>query len=292
MVGLWMLLGLGACQKEATPVREIRVDAVLPLTGNLALAGQAFAKGFAELGNQATDSTKITVTLLDNASQADSTRALLATGRSAYLVAGLGYATIELEPRQEGFALWVGQEPQAPAGWTPLSATIQAQSQMLLAWCKAAPRPLAIVFGATGQWAPLVQEHLALALDSVHLIPHDGGETQWNREATRLLVVKPASVVLWHGLEQARSLLARPDLDSVWRQAKVLGPVGAGASQSWGPLWEPSATPNPAELAFWQEAGRQAAVRMRKAIANPKQPPEPMPNWIADSSRPAQVGKP
>jgi hypothetical protein len=161
----------------------------------------------------------------------------------------------------------------------------------LLAWCKAAPRPLAIVFAATAQWAPLVQEQLAPGLDSVTLIPHDGGETQWNREATRLIVVKPASILLWHGLDQARSLLARPDMDSLRLQARMLGPNGSGTKESWGPVWEPSSQPDAAELAFWQEMGRQAAQRLRKAILNPVPPLDPVPHWIREGTETKTLGK-
>jgi len=270
MLVLLTLLGLLACQKDPLPPRAVKVEAVLPLSGSLSQAGKAFAKGLeGALRDGVPDSVTISLSLLDNASTNDSATQLLLAPRSPYLVAGLGYAVAELPARTGGFALWVGQEAEAPAGWTSFPAPLRSQADSLLAWCRKAPKPLAIVFGATSQWAPLVQEHLAPRLDSVTLIPHDGGEIRWNREATRLITLKPASILLWHGLEQARSLLARPDLDTVLSRARLLGPRGSTTREAWEPVWEPAPAPDSLELARWQRMGAQAGTRLRQAILDP-----------------------
>jgi hypothetical protein len=272
--GLWMLLALGACHKEAVPVvRQVAAEAVLPLSGPLAAAGNAFAQGLRQgLTESVGDSVRIGLSLLDNASGADSAAALLAAPRAGLLVAGLGGAADGLPPRTSGFSLLVGQDAQAPAGWTSIGCDARTQADSLLRWCRSAPKPLAIVFPASGRWAPLVQELLAPRLDSVALVPHDDGETTWNREATRLQSLQPRSVLLWHGLEQARSLLARPDLVDLFARARVLGPEGAGTKETWGPVWEPSPAPDSLELGRWQAMGRQAAARLRQAATAPSAP--------------------
>lgn len=263
MLGLLLALGLASCQKETHPPRQVGVDAILPLSGPLSPAGKAFAEGLREgLQPGPSDSVRMVLNLLDNASSADSARQLLLMPRQSVVLAGIGAAATELPPRKGGLSLWVGQEGEPPQGWSSLAASNQAQADSLLAWCRRAPKPLAIVFGATAQWAPLVQELLEPRLDSLILIPHDGGETTWNREATRLLVTRPASVLLWHGLDQARSLMARQDLDSLLTTVKVLGPDGSGTRQVWGPVWEPSQIPAEQELAGWKRFGAYAAKRL------------------------------
>ncbi len=263
MLGLLLVLGLTSCQKGPMATKTLEVDAILPLSGPLSPAGKAFAEGLQEgLEIFSSDTTRIKLFLLDNGSRSDSTARLLLQRRHSIVVAGIGTAAIDLPPRSQGISLWIGQEGEPPAGWTSLPALPAQQADSLLAWCRTAPRPLAILFGATAQWAPLVQERLEPKLDSLILIPHDGGELIWNREATRLLVSKPASVLLWHGPDQARSLLAREDLDSLWKSAKVLGPDGSGSAQVWGPNWEPSPEPGKHELQEWKNLGKQAARRL------------------------------
>lgn len=269
MLGLLLALGLASCQKEAHLFEEVGVDAILPLSGPLSPAGKAFAEGLREgLQASASDSVRFVLKLLDNGSRADSTYGLLLQPRQAFLVAGIGAAATDLPPRRLGTSLWVGQEGEPPQGWRSLAVPARVQADSLLAWCRTAPKPLAIVFGATAQWAPLVQELLEPRLDSLVLIPHDGGETTWNREATRLLVTRPASVLLWHGPDQARSLLARQDLDSLLATAKVLGPEGSGSPQVWGPVWEPSHTPADREIAGWRRLGADAAKRLVQRDGN------------------------
>lgn len=269
MLGLLLALGLTSCQKDARAPRTIGVDAILPLSGPLSPAGKAFADGLRKGLAGSTDSVRYVLTLLDNASSADSAARLLLQPRQSLLVAGIGASATELPPRTGGFSLWVGQEGEPPPGWTSFSALAQEQADSLLAWCRNAPRPLAIVFAATAQWAPLVQERLEPKLDSLVLIPHDGGETTWNREATRLLVVRPASILLWHGVDQARSLLARQDLDSLLATAKVLGPEGSGSAHGWAPVWEPSQAPDSLEIARWAHLGTLAASRLMNVAGKP-----------------------
>jgi hypothetical protein len=275
-----------ACRKEPIHVRTMEVEAVLPLTGALSPDGLAFRDGLQEglsSSFECDDSLQARLKILDNASSPDSSAALLAHLDSGTVcaVAGIGFAVEGLAAPQGALGLWAGTGDLPDSSWRRVTPAPQAVARGLLPWCRRAPKPLAILFPASAAWAPMVQEHLAamVGTDSVILVPHDVGESQWAREAARLLERSPKAALLWDTPEEARSLLARPDLQELWRKIPVLGPQGSGTPSAWALAWEPSPAPEEYERKRWRELGARLG---RSIAAFLKTGKEPAAGWTGE----------
>jgi len=279
MILALLATALLACHKEPIHVRTLEVEAVLPLTGALSPDGLSFRDGLQEglsSSFECDDSLQARLKILDNASSPDSSAALLAHLDSgvACAVAGIGFAVEGVAAPEHVRGLWVGTGDLSDTSWRRVTPAPEAIAKSLLLWCRRAPKPLAILFPASAAWAPMVQEHLAamVGTDSVLLIPHDAGESQWSRETARLLERAPHSALLWDSPEEARTLLARPDLQGLMAKIAVLGPEGSGVSSVWELAWEPSMPPNEAELKRWKMLGQELGQSIAQFLKTGKEP--------------------
>jgi hypothetical protein len=254
-----LALGLLSCRKEEAPPRSLKVVGILPLSGIFSADGKAFRLGLEQgLEDGRPDSLRIAFEVLDNASSVDSSHALLARiPPCRWLVAGIGPAVSDLPAPSGARGVWVGEGTPADSQWLRVSTGAGSAADSLISWYRRVPKPVAVLFPASGAWAPAIQEHLARAADSLVLIPHDAGEQDWSREVERLWTRRPRSVLLWNSPEEARSLMRHPDLRRLWKKVSVLGPLGSGTREAWGPVWDPSLSPDSLELAHWQALGRR-----------------------------------
>jgi len=108
--------------------------------------------------------------------------------------------------------------------------------------------------------------------DSVLLIPHDAGESQWSRESARLLERAPRAALLWDSPEEARSLLGRPDLQELMAKIAVLGPEGSGTPSVWELAWEPSMSPDELERKRWKSLGQELGRSIARFLKTGKEP--------------------
>lgn len=270
----WLLLmGLVACQKDPVPVRTVTVLGVVPQSGMYAQDGQAFAKGLAKglAASDPKDSLRFELKLQDNASQSDSASTLMASsGHPDWLVAGIGAAAPLCAPPAGVRSLWVGEGERPDSAWLAVFPSARQMAETLAVWCRKAPKPVAVLFPANATWAPAIQEHLVHLQDSLVLVPHDGGETVWMREAARVLRDAPSSLILWQPAWQARTFLARPDLAAVLPRLSILAAEDSGRSQGFGMVWEPSPDPDGAETGRWEALGQELSRRIRAASRLPR----------------------
>ncbi len=268
--GAILAVAMLACQKKpAAPPKVVNVEAVLPLTGADSADGRAFREGFERVLTKAFgghDSLRLNFTVRDNASSPDTSAAIVARTDSSVdcVVAGIGDAVADVPAPRHGLGLWVGAGDIYDTAWKRATPSAEAIAQVFWRWCRQAPRPVAVLFPAAANWAPMVQEHLVdlIGADSVIVIPHDVGEAGWSREAARLQSRGTRSALLWDSPEEARSLLARPDLQSLWARIPVLGPEGAGTHPMWVLPWEPSPSPEEHEVAQWHALGEEMGAKV------------------------------
>lgn len=296
--GVLVLAALLAGAFSSSPGKE-RGTAVfhgvanLPLSGDLAGAGDAFRAGFSEGLDSVRDSLFAwRWEWTDNGSDPLLAQAWADTvGRTAapdLLLAGLGSAIEELRlPRRNADTakiprgskgvraesvpcLLLGDgTPRGDGVWNlwPTADRVRAR---LLERLRDAPRPLVIFVVATGSWADIVLTELRDSLPESVILPHDLDNARWDAEIKRLWETRPGTVLFWDRPREASALLAKPLAVAALRKAKLLVPEGTVVpdsleAQVMAPVWQPDSPPDSLQCARYRDWGREVGASLARA---------------------------
>jgi hypothetical protein len=296
LLALGLLLA-GAFSSDSGKTRRIDVfqgEACLPLSGELAGAGDAFRSGFLEGLAGAADSGFVwRWNWTDNGSDPLIAQAWAdSVGRSSspdLLLAGLGSA-IEgvrlpvLEPDstalpegRNGFrtksvpTLLLGDgSEQRPGVWSLWPSMVRMRRH-LTELLRDAPRPVVVVVAATGSWADVVlSPELREPLGGPVILPHDLDNVRWDEEIKRLWETRPGSVLFWDRPHEATSLLSRPLARGALLRAKLFVPEGTLVPDSLdatvlAPLWQPASPPDSLQCLRYREWGRRVGESLSRS---------------------------
>jgi hypothetical protein len=276
--------------------RKIEVyqgSACLPLSGELAGAGDAFRVGFIEGIASVPDSHFVwRWNFTDNGSDPLLAQAWAdSVGRSSstdLLLAGLGSATEGLRvPRLEfdstklpegrnGFrtksvpCFLLGDGSPVREGIWNLWPTAERIRSHLRDILRDAPKPVVVVVAATGSWTDIVLSGLRDSLPGLVVLPHDLDNTRWDEEIKRLWETKPGTVLFWDRPHEASALLAKPLALGALRRARIFVPEGTIVSDSLGvtvmsPVWQPASPPDSLQCLRYRAWGREVGASLVRA---------------------------
>ena len=271
----------------------------LPLSGDLAAAGDAFRRGFQE-GIQAESDTTLSWqwSWADNGSDPLVAQAWIdsasRTGDPDALLAGLGSATDGLQVSAgRGDSVQIGMEWSDRRRPVPLLLlgdgsttsdriwhlwpTAAREREAILELLRTAEPPVAVVMAASGSWAEIVFGGLRDSLPGLSILPHDLDNGKWDGEIKRFWEIRPRTVLFWDRPHEASALLALPLARVALRSAQLLVPEGTVVPDSLravvlAPAWQPASPPDSAQcrryLAWGREVGRSLVRAARLSVAD------------------------
>lgn len=301
------LLLTGAKMHDDRPARPLRVfhgSGCLPLSGDLAGAGDAFRQGFLEGVRSMPDSlSQWKWDWTDNGSDPVLAQAFADTVGQAIpcdlVLGGLGSAMEGLvlrtgtqdslpfrgwatDPVRHGIPwLLLGDGPSADGGvWNLWPTTVRMRS-WLLGVLQKSPGPVAIVVTASGSWTDVVFTGIRDSVPGVLILPHDLDNTRWDDAIRWLLETRPGTILFWDRPGEASSLLSKRLGWSVFRKSRLLVPEGTVLPDSMqasvlSPLWQPASPPDSLQCARYRSWGREAGrslvaasdLALRDSLAN------------------------
>ncbi len=249
----------------------------LPLTGDLAPAGNAFRDGFAKGLAESRDTLfQWDWRWIDNGSDPLASQAWTDSAgreiRQDLLLAGMGPAVDGFRPRPDSApCLFLGDGPDLSSDriWHIWPTTSRMRS-ILLRRLRAAPAPVAIVVAASGSWAEIVIDGLRDSLPTALVLPHDLDNQYWDKYVQQILETNPKTILFWDRPHEASALLAKRLAWPVYRKADLVVPEGAVLPDSAtatvvAPVWQPSSPPDSLQCARYAAWGRSIGRAVAQA---------------------------
>lgn len=293
VLGLLLAGAFSFRQGQERKVEVFQGFGCLPLSGELAGAGDAFRTGFTEGMGSVPDSHFVwRWNWTDNGSDPLLAQAWAdSVGHSTspdLLLAGMGSATEGLRiPRLEfdstkvpegrnGFrtksvpCFLMADGSAGREGIWNLWPTPQRMRAHLLGLLREAPRPVVVVVAATGSWAEIVFSGLSDSVKGLVVLPHDLENARWDETIKRLWETKPGTVLFWDRPHEASALLAKHLAIGALRRAKVFVPEGTIVPDSlhvsvMAPVWQPASPPDSLQCLRYRAWGRKVGESLARA---------------------------
>jgi len=293
VLGLLLAGAFSFRQGQEKKIEVFQGSACLPLSGELAGAGDAFRTGFVEGIASVPDSHFVwRWNFADNGSDPFLAQAWAdSVGRSRapdLLLAGLGSATEGLRvPRLESDStklsegrnvfrtksvpcFLLGDGTSGGENIWNIWPTTDRMRAHLLDLLREAKKPVVVVVAATGSWAEIVLSGLRDSLPGLVVLPHDLDNTRWDEETKRLWETKPQTVLFWDRPHEASALLAKPLAVGALRRAKLFVPEGTIYPGSldvsvMAPVWQPASPPDSLQCRRLRDWGREVGASLVRA---------------------------
>jgi hypothetical protein len=293
VLGLLLAGAFSFGKGQERKVEVFQGSACLPLSGELAGAGDAFRAGFTEGLGSVPDSHFVwRWSWADNGSDPLLAQAWAdSVGRSNppdLLLAGLGAATEGLHvPRRESDStklpggrnefltksvpcLLLGDGSPVREGIWNLWPTTARMRSHLVELLREAKKPVVVVVAATGSWADIVLSDLRDSLPGLVILPHDLDNARWDEEIRRLWETRPGTVLFWDRPHEASALLAKPLARGALRRAELFVPEGTSVPESLGvsvmaPVWQPGTPPDSLQCLRYRAWGRLVGESLARA---------------------------